>query len=155
MGPGISQVFNGAANTTYFWLLLEVFKVKDKWSLRQKAMLILYAIGAMSASALIMTSYTHGFPSIVLIPMVFYLLLVIINYVLWIVECNKILRRITEDKYISRFKDLRGTAIAFLLVLIFTSLSGLSETISYASWIGMTFILIGLYFAYRSYIYTE
>lgn len=152
IGFGISQILIGVANVVYYWLFIEIFKVKEKWTRNQKLKFLGFVTVYMMASVFIMTYYAFGFPPDLYVPSLTVLVMSLFIYFFWISECGRILTRLDNTDYIYKFRYLRLTADAFLAVMAFSVIASLSSSPSYASWIAMLLTLIGVFFGYRSII---
>ncbi len=155
VGFGLAQIFNGLANTGFFWTYIEIFQAKERWDKKWKFYFGLFALIEIFVSILIMSYYTFKWPSFVLITSGIHVLLSSVCYIAWFVSSTLLLKRIQEPKYQKRFKSLRRTSISFMIAIVFLAISAMSETRSFTSWMGMVMIIIGIVFAYNSLIQPE
>jgi hypothetical protein len=152
LGFGIGTVLNAMANTGYFWLYIEIFRVKEKWSPLQKLGYLIFAIIEITLSILIMTHYLIGFPPDVFIVSIFYMGLTTLIYLFWIPGCIRLLKKIEDRKYRMKFYYILAMAITFFITVILMAVAGMSESPSFLTWIGSVFTIIGMYFAYHGII---
>jgi len=155
LGYGIAQIWSTLASVGYFWIYIEVFQVKDQWTFSMKRKFILYTIVALTTAIFMMTYYLVGFPANLYIPTGINLGLTIFVYFAWIAGCNKLLKTIEEPQYRIRFQYLRLVAIIFLVVIILLALASISENPSFTSWIGMAFMILGMYCGYKGILASQ
>lgn len=149
LGYGLAQIWSTMASIGYLWIYLEVFHVKDQWSRSLKLKFMLFSIVELITAVLMMTYYLIGVPTNLFIPTGINLGLTVIVYFAWIIGCTKLLKTIEEPQYRIRFQYLRSVAILFLIVIILLALASISEQPSFASWIGMGFMILGMYCGYK------
>jgi hypothetical protein len=149
LGYGLAQVWSTLASVGYFWIYIEVFQVKDQWTTPMKRNFLLFLIVEITTAILMMTYYLIGFPADMYLPTGINLGLTVIVYFAWIAACTKLLKTIDEPRYRTRFQYLRMVAVLFLIVIILLALASISETPSFTSWIGMGFMILGMYCGYK------
>ncbi len=150
VGMGFAFIFNAAANVAYFWLILEVFFVKETWNLVQKTVYISYAILEFLITTLAMVFRIQG--KDVFLWMAAHMLLSVAIYGVLSFKAMKMKRKIDQQSYRARFVNLQRSGISLIMILVlFVADSFFSEVTLY-SLLGWAFMAIGLYFFYKSYV---
>jgi hypothetical protein len=152
LGFGIGQIFNALANIVYFWLYIEIFRVKEAWKPKQKLGFMIFAVISITCSTLMMTYYLIQVPADIFIITIIYMGLTTIIYLVWIMACLNLLKTIDDPKYKEKFQYLLQMAIIFFILILILAVAGISENPSFLTWIGMVLLVCGIYFAYKGII---
>ncbi|UYP47743.1 hypothetical protein NEF87_004028 [Candidatus Lokiarchaeum ossiferum] len=154
LGFGFSQIFVGCANTAFIALYLEIFRVKENWNTSHYILWASYAILMLGSSTLIMTYYSFHWPRVILLQNVIFLLLSILCFGLWTISSTRILHRMDDAKYKTKFRSFQLMGISFILLFILFTLANLSDSPSFFTWFASFFMMLGFYFSYRGFLHS-
>ncbi|MBN2157020.1 MAG: hypothetical protein JW776_13335 [Candidatus Lokiarchaeota archaeon] len=156
VGFGLSTIFNSLANSSYLALYIAIFMAQDKWKSKHIIFLVSFGLVDLTAAVLSMGYYAFGwifYPSI--IPSAIHMIFAAVLYTFWLVQCTRIIKTLTEEDYIRRFRSFQISSILILLSVIAFAITGFSETRSYITWVGLGFLSLGLLFSYLGFLKTK
>jgi hypothetical protein len=148
LGYGLSQIFTALANIGYFWLYIDIFQADSNWKKNHKIIFFLFSFFEVLCSVLMMTHYLIGFPSNIMAISILFISITAIVYIMWIKGSSRLLKRVQDKHFVRKFKCLLIMSVLFFIVIIFVGISGMSESPSFATVIGMIIMLIAMAFAY-------
>jgi hypothetical protein len=152
LGYGIGQIFSALGNGMYLWLYIEIFRVKDRWTGKQRIGFSIFMIAEVFLAIIFMTHYLLGVPPDIFLYSALFMGLTAIIYISWILGSLKLYKTVEDKRFRQKFLDLLIMAILFFFVIVFLVIAGLSEVPSFASWFGLVLMLIGMRFAYLGII---